>query len=165
MTVIKNQEMEKNVAVFSIGLMVGIVITFLAVYIVLPRQMFVVTESELNFDETVNAIAKSAEANAWAIPQQYNLQETMKKHGFETEPVVVMSMCNPVLAEQILNSLNSRYVSAMMPCRLSVYEDDGKTYASMLNAKLFYPFMNKDAKETLKAANEESMKILGTIKY
>lgn len=156
--------MEKNIAVFSIGLIAGVIITFLAIFIVLPRQMFVVAESELNFEETVNTIAKSAEASDWAIPQQYNLQATMKKYGYETEPVVVMSMCNAVHAEKILNSVSSRFVSAMMPCRLAVYENGGKIYASMLNAKLFYPFLKKDAKETLRAANEESMQILRTLK-
>ncbi len=157
--------MEKNIIVFTVGLIAGIFITFLAIFIVLPRQMFVVAESRLNFNETVNAVSKSAEANKWAIPQQYNLQVTLEKHGYDTKPVVVMSMCNPVLAERILNSGNSRFLSAIMPCRLSIYEDDGKIFASMLNAKLFYPFLKEDVKETLKAANEESMQILRIIKY
>lgn len=155
--------MGKYIAVLSVGLLAGILITFLAIFIVLPRQMFVVKESKFNFEDTITALAKSAEASDWAIPQQYNLQATLKKKGFETEPVVVISMCNPVLAEKILNSDRSRFVSAIMPCRLAVYESDGKTYTSMLNAKLFYPFMKKEAKETLKAANSESIQILKTI--
>ncbi len=155
--------MGKIIAVFSTGLIAGISITFLALFIVLPRQMFVVTESEFSFEDTVNALTKSAEAHEWAVPQQYNLQATMQKSGYETEHVVVISMCNPVLAEKILNSRNSRFLSAIMPCRISVYEEKGKTYVSMLNAKIVYPFIKREAKETLKAANSESLQILRTI--
>lgn len=157
--------MGRSITVFTLGLLAGIFIAFLAIFIVLPRQMFVVTESEHSFDDTVNALEKSAVASHWSIPHQYNLQATMQKNGFDTEPVKVMSLCNPYHAEKILNSKNSRLVSAIMPCRIAVYEDNGKTYAAILNAKLFYPFMNKEAKETLKAANDESRQILKSIKY
>jgi uncharacterized protein (DUF302 family) len=157
--------MAKNITFFSVGLMAGIIIAFFSIFIVLPRQMFVIAESGLSFDETVNALTKSAEANEWSIPQQYNLQAILKKHGFETGPVVVISMCNPILAEKILNSDDSKFLSAFMPCRLSIYEDDGKIYASMLNTRLFYPFLKKDVKETMRTANKESMQILRTLKY
>jgi uncharacterized protein (DUF302 family) len=156
--------MGKNITVFTLGLLAGIFIAFLAIFIVLPRQMFVVTESHYDFDDTVSVLVKSAEASEWTIPHQYNLQATMQKNGFETAPVSVMSMCNPYHAEKILNSRNSRLVSAIMPCRIAVYENDGKTYAAMLNAKLFYPFMKKEAKGTLKAANDESKQIIKTLK-
>ncbi len=156
--------MRRNITVFTLGLLAGILIAFLAIFIVLPRQMFVVTESDYNFGDTVSALVKSAEASDWTIPHQYNLQATMQKNGFETAPVSVMSLCNPLHAEKILNSRNSRLVSAIMPCRVAVYEDEGRTYAAMLNAKLFFPFMKKEAKETLKAANDESRQIIKSIK-
>lgn len=165
MSVIKNQKMGKYITVFSLGLLAGIIISFLAIVIVLPGKMFVVTESELGFEDTVNTLIKSAEARQWSIPHQYNLQSTMQKNGFDTEPVMVMSMCNPVHVEKILNSHSSRLVSAIMPCRIAVYEDDGKTYAAILNAKLFYPFIKREAKNTIKAANSESIQILRTINY
>ncbi len=157
--------MGKYITVFSLGILAGIVITLLAIVIVVPGRMFVVTESELDFDDTVNALVQSAEAGDWSVPHQYNLQATMEKHGVTTDPVVVMSICNPVHAEKILNSGNNRFVSAIMPCRVAVYEDEGKTYAAILNARLFYPFMKKEARSTLKAANSESMQILKTINY
>lgn len=157
--------MGKSIAVFTLGLLAGMFIVFVSIFIVIPGKMFVVTESEFGFDETVNALVKSAEARDWVISHQYDLRATMQKSGYETEPVRVMSMCKPVHAEKILNSKNSRLVSAIIPCRIAVYEREGKTYAAVLNAKLFYPFIRKEAKSTIKAANAESVQIIKTINY
>lgn len=157
--------MSKLITVFSLGLLAGILVSFLAVFIVVPGQMFVVTQSELGFEDTVNALVKSAQGREWTIPHQYDLQATMQKNGFDTDPVVVMSMCKPEHAQKILNSQNSRYISAVMPCRVAVYEKDGKTYTAVLNARLFYPFMKMEAKSTMKAANYESIQIIKTINY
>lgn len=157
--------MGKFIAVFSLGLLTGVLIAFLSIFIVVPGQVFEVTESELGFEDTVNALGKSAEVRGWVVPHRYNLQVTMQKNGFDTQPVVVMSLCNPAHAEKILNSESSRLLSAIMPCRVAVYEQDGKTYAAMLNARLFYPFLKKEAKSTMKAANSESLKIMNTINY
>ena len=94
--------MKKEIPMFLIGLIVGIVITVLAIVVVLPKQMFVVHESKLGFDQTVETIAASAADNKWSMPYLYDLQATMKKHGFEVKPVKVFSLCKPEHALKFL---------------------------------------------------------------
>jgi uncharacterized protein (DUF302 family) len=148
---------------FLIGLLAGIVVTLVTIAVILPGKMFIVNESKLSFDETVEALVASAAEHKWSMPYQYDLQATMKKHGFDVNPVKVFSLCKPEHAYGILGSENERLVSALMPCRVAVYEKDGKAYVSMLNAGLFSKFMGKKVKEVMGAASKENEEILEPI--
>lgn len=155
--------MKNRISVFLTGLFAGIAITVLAIVVVLPKQMFVVHESKFSFEETVETIVASASENNWSIPHQYDLQKTMKKHGFEVNPVKVFSLCKPEHAYEILKSDEVRLASALMPCRIAVYEKDGKTFVSMLNSGLFSKFMGAKIKEIMGAASNENKLILAPV--
>lgn len=148
---------------FIIGLLVGIVATLVTILLVLPKQMFVVKESKLNFDETIAAIEKSAVENQWGVQHQYDLQATLKGKGFDVKPVKVMSLCKPSHAYQILSGNEERLVSALMPCRIAIYEKDGKTYISMLNSGLFSKFMGNKIKTVMGEAAVENSLILNPV--
>lgn len=155
--------MKKGAAMFLTGLLVGIGLSLILIVVVLPRQMFVINESKLGFDETVEAITQSVQENKWSMPHVYDLQATMKKNGFEVKPVKVFSLCKPEHAYKILSDDNERMVSALMPCRVAVYEKGGKTYVSMLNSGLFSKLMGKKVKEVMGDASAENLKILAPV--
>lgn len=148
---------------FIAGLVVGVIVTIVAIIVILPKQMFIVHESKLGFEETVETITQSAKDNKWSMPYLYDLQATMKKHGFDVKPVKVFSLCKPEHAYQLLNSDDERVVSALMPCRVAVYEKDGTTYVSMLNSGLFSKFMGKKVSNVMGAASSENELILAPI--
>lgn len=149
---------------FLIGLLSGILLTILAAVLVLPKMLFIESESKYNFEETASLISSGTTENGWAMPHQYDLQATMKKHGFEVRPVTVFSVCSPVLANQILGSNNDQVVSAMMPCRISIYQkNDGKTYISRMNAGLFSKLMGGKTKKVMTEAGAGSEQILKQI--
>ena len=150
----------KGLTMFFTGLIVGILLTVILLIVILPKQMFVVNESKLGFDETVSTIEQSAKDNNWSMPHLYDLQATMKKHSFDVKPVKVFSLCKPDHAYQILSSDQERVVSALMPCRVAVYERNGKTYVSMLNSGLFSRFMGNKVKTVMGVASEENKQIL-----
>ncbi len=155
--------MKNRISVFLIGLFAGIAITILAIVVVLPKQMFVVHESKLSFEETVETIVASATKNSWSVSHQYDLQKTMAKHGFEVNPVKVFSLCKPEHAYEILKSNEVRLASALMPCRIAVYEKDGKTFVSMMNSGLLSKFMGAKIKEVMGAASNENKQILAPV--
>ena len=72
----------------------------------------------------------------------------------------MFSLCKPEHAYGILGNEDLRKVSAMMPCRVAVYEKGGKTYISMLNAGLFSRFMGREVQEVMSAASTENLEIL-----
>jgi uncharacterized protein (DUF302 family) len=87
----------------------------------------------------------------------------MEKNGYLVDPVLVVSLCNPSHANNILSNISSRRISAMMPCRLAVYEKEGKTYTSIFNSKIICPFLNRDDRKTLMATTKETIQILNKI--
>jgi uncharacterized protein (DUF302 family) len=155
--------MKNTFVMFLMGLIVGVGLTILAIMVIVPKQLFVVKESNLGFDQTMEAIEKSAASNQWGVPFKYDLQATLKGKGFDIQPVKVISLCKPAFANEILSDNNERLVSALMPCRVAVYEKEGKTYVSMLNAALFAKFLNKKSKQVMSQASAENEKILDPI--
>jgi uncharacterized protein (DUF302 family) len=146
-----------------IGLLLGIALTVLFIAFYVPGKMFIVNESKFGFDETVEAITSEAAKANWNVPHVYDLQATMTKNGYEVKPVKVFSLCKPSHAYKILGSTDKRFVSALMPCRVSVFEKEGKTYISMLNAALFSPFLGSETGKVMKEASIENIKLLEPI--
>lgn len=152
--------MKKGSLMFLFGLILGVGLTLLLTFGVVSKKVFVVMESKYGFSQTIEHLEESVTENKWSIPHRYDLQATLKGKGLQVDSVNVFSLCNPRFAYEILNSDDNRLVSAIMPCRVSVYEKDGKTYVSMLNSDLFARFLGKEVKEVLETASSENMKIL-----
>lgn len=148
---------------FLIGFSVGIALTLLVIVLLIPKFSFIVKESKLNFTETVETIVSSAVEEKWNVAHQYDLQATLKKHSLEVQPIHVLSLCKPEHAYEILSSSNERMVSALMPCRVAVYEKDGKTYISMLNAGFLSKFMGSKIRTVMGAASLENELILSPV--
>lgn len=155
--------MKNRVSVFIVGLIAGIALSLFMLQLVLPGKMVVEYESKYDFAKTVEAIKTSAAKNNWSMPHTYDLQATMKKNNFDVQPVMVFSLCKPEHAHKVLSGNMERVASAIMPCRVSVYEKEGKTYISMLNAGLASRFMGKTLKNILGEVSEESMLILDSV--
>lgn len=141
--------MKNTIKMFIIGVVVGAVVTLLVLMLIVPSKMFVVKQSKLDFQETVEAIEKSASELNWGMPHKYDLQATLKGKGFEVKPVQVISLCKPNHANQVLSQDSERHISAILPCRIAVYEKGGKTYISYLNAGFLSNIMSKKVKPVM----------------
>ena len=150
----------KRIIKYLAGIVVGVFAVLLISKLILPDKLFVVAESKLGFDETADAIVEAAEANSWTISHIYDKHATMKKNGFEVPSIYVFSLCNPGFAYNILQDDDDRKISAIMPCRVSVFEKGGKTFVSLMNTNLFAPFMSKSAKQTLAETTKETWNML-----
>lgn len=155
--------MKKRLPVFLTGLLFGIVLTIIAIIVIVPGKMFIVEESKYNFEETLAKIENSATEKKWSIPHKYDLQATLKSKGYDVDKVHVFSLCKPEHAYQILGSTEQRLVSALMPCRVAVFQSNEKTYISMLNSGLFSKLMGKKVKEVMGSASKENQEILESI--
>jgi uncharacterized protein (DUF302 family) len=73
----------------------------------------------------------SAQANRFGVMQVHNLKETMAKKGVEfTRECLIFEVCQPQQAKEVLERNMS--ISTMLPCRISVYEERGKTILATL---------------------------------
>jgi uncharacterized protein (DUF302 family) len=133
-----------------IGLIAGIVITALALYLAAPSLMFREDKSSLDFDTTVKKVEESAMAMGWKIPAIHDLQATLKKFGKDVRAVKVFEICHPDHAYKILSSSEERIVSNMMPCRIAVYEKaDGSVWISRMNSGVVAKPLTRLVRETM----------------
>ncbi len=153
---------------FVAGLVVGMVLVAVIVWLSMPGMMLVVHESRYDsVEETCNQLKAAIEANGWVCPAIRDMNMSMAKQGVQMEkPVRIVELCNPGYAKDILTT--NPEVSTLIPCAWGVYEgDDGKIYISGMNmglmgkmfggniAKVMGGSVSKDEKKMLKGIIRE----------
>jgi uncharacterized protein (DUF302 family) len=93
--------------------------------------MLIKLSTDKNISEVASAVPVSAQANRFGVMQVHNLKETMAKKGVEfTRECLIFEVCQPQQAKEVLERNMS--ISTMLPCRISVYEEEGKTILATL---------------------------------
>jgi len=116
--------------------------------------------SRHGFAETVKRIEAAAKRGGWKLPNSFDMQASMKKHGHQVPRVTVLSLCKPDLAVKVLGSDRHRHLSAMMPCRLSIYEKQGKTHVARLNVAAVAGQLDAEAARVMTAAGQGMERII-----
>ena len=91
--------------------------------------------------ETAAAVQAAVEANHFGVMQVHNLKETMAKKGVEfAHECLIFEVCQPQQAKKVLDQNMS--VSTALPCRISVYEENGKTVLATLKPTTLLALFN-----------------------
>jgi uncharacterized protein (DUF302 family) len=70
-------------------------------------------------------------AHRFGVMHVHNLKETMAKKGVDfSRECLVFEVCQPQQAKKVLEA--NMGVSTALPCRISVYEEDGRTVLATL---------------------------------
>ena len=94
-------------------------------------KMLVKTSTGKTVSETATALHAAVQANQFGVMQVHNLKETMVKKGVEFErECLIFEVCQPRQAKKVLDENMS--VSTALPCRISIYEEGGKTILASL---------------------------------
>ena len=130
------QKRKWTIASAPAGLLVGVFLTTLAVWLALPGMMIVTEESRLGLDETVASMQQAIERQGWVSSGTTDMNKSLAEHGVQFSPrVKVVKLCKPEYAESVLST--DRHVACLMPCSIAVWEDDdGKVYVSKMNTGL-----------------------------
>lgn len=122
----------------AVGLLLGIILTAVIMYLMAPGMMIHESESPYGFDKTVEAVEENAKSLGWKVPKVYDLQKSIKEGGEgDVGKIKIIELCKEEYAYGLLEDDDSKYVASMMPCAVGVYEkSDGKTYISSMNIGL-----------------------------
>lgn len=103
-----------------------------------PSMMVHELKSPYGVDKTVKTISVNAEKQGWVVKNVVNMQKSMKKKLGEDVPAIkVMKLGHAKYAYDLLKHDKTRFVAAMMPHSVAVYEkSDGNTYISSMNMGL-----------------------------
>lgn len=81
--------------------------------------------------DAATALHSAVEANRFGVMHIHNLKETMAKKGVEfARECLIFEVCQPQQAKKVLDENMS--VSTALPCRISIYEEGGKTVLATL---------------------------------
>ena len=114
-------------------------------------------------EELEAALRESAARHKFGVLAVLDLQKTMQSKGVDyPRQVAVFEVCNPHQASRALEA--NPAVSTMLPCRISVYEKDGRlTVATALPASFMAMFgspalesVGADVEFVLKAMIDEA---------
>lgn len=99
----------------------------------------------LNTDKTVKEAAEAlhiaVEAHHFGVMQVHDLRETMWKKGVEiTHECLIFEVCQPQQAKKVLDANMS--ISTALPCRISIYEEGGKTTLGTLKPTTLLAMFN-----------------------
>jgi uncharacterized protein (DUF302 family) len=86
------------------------------------------------FDEAVERVRQELKAEGFGVLCEIDVQETLKqKLGVVREPYTILGACNPPLAHQALEA--EPELGALLPCNVIVYQRDGDTHISAVDAE------------------------------
>jgi uncharacterized protein (DUF302 family) len=148
----------------TIGVISGILLMGILMYRAAPNIMLKEKATKYDFDESIKILESSILEKNWTIPVAHDLQASLKKFGYDVRKVKVFEICKPDYAAEILEGTDERIVSAMMPCRIAIYEkENGKVFASFMNSSVMAGAMGGKVKKVMNPATEELKVILSPI--
>ena len=151
----------KTLAAVGAGVFMGVLLSVALMFSFAPRVMITESISQYDYDETIERLVNTAENAGWSIPKVHNLQKAVKKAGYEVKPTRVLELCKPEHAGKILADNDSKIVSSMMPCRVSVYENDGgQVIISRMNTSLMSSLFNQNISSVMAEASHETEQLL-----
>ncbi|MDF1875410.1 DUF302 domain-containing protein [Sulfurimonas sp. SAG-AH-194-I05] len=81
-----------------------------------------------------NEIATKAKEIGFGVLKEYPFKDILKEKGHPIErDITVYELCNPVAAQEALSKHPE--VSVYLPCRISLYEHDGKAILSTIGVE------------------------------
>ncbi len=130
------------------GVVAGVALTGIAVWNMAAGLMFNEYESPFGMEETVARVQHNIQGvgNGWALSGLRNPAKAVQNDGGNVLPVLMVEACSTKYSGPILKEDSVRYLSILMPCKVTVYKkNDGKVYIATMNAgligKMFGPLV------------------------
>ncbi len=122
--------------------------------------MLIKVPTDKTVSDAASALQTAVEANRFGVMQVHNLKETMTKKGVEfSRECLIFEVCQPQQAKKVLDADMS--VSTALPCRISVYEEDGKTILATLKPTTLLAMFNvPQMKEVAQEVEDTIVKIM-----
>jgi uncharacterized protein (DUF302 family) len=108
------------------------------------------------FAEAVERARDELKEEGFGVLCEIDVQATLReKLGIEEEPYTILGSCNPPLAHQALSA--EPELGTLLPCNVVVYERDGETHISAIDAERMLSIVDNDALAPIAAKVREKL--------
>jgi len=148
---------------FITGTILGVVLALGVVWQMAGSLMFEEQVSPFTVEETVARIQQNVQAagNGWALFGLRYPTRPVEAEGVSILPIMAIEACSPKYSGPILKDDKTRFLSLLMPCKISVYKkSDGKVYIGTMNAGLIGKFFGPLVAETMAGVIADQRKFL-----
>ena len=85
-------------------------------------------------DTVKNELESKAKEVGFGVLHRYDFKQILQGKGFPIErEITLFEVCNPPAAQQALSTVPA--ISVYLPCRISIYEDNGQTVLGTIAAE------------------------------
>ena len=119
--------------------------------------------SNKSVQEVVDCLKEVCAKYKFGVQHIHNVNETLKSKGIDLgNECQIVDICNPIVAQKFLSEDMS--LSIIMPCKISVYSQDGETMIAMNSLVQLVDDINPDLIEIAQEAQEQLLEIIDEIK-
>ena len=103
-------------------------------------------ETEKNLDEAIKDLEASLKEEKFGVLWTFDIKEKLQEKGLEFEKEFkVLEVCNPLEAQKVLNE--NEMAGYFLPCKIVVYEKNGKINIGMPKPTSLISMLNDDKME------------------
>jgi uncharacterized protein (DUF302 family) len=93
-----------------------------------------IVESSKSVDQASTDLQDAVKRNGFGVLHIYDLKQTLQEKGAPIDQECrILEVCNPQKARDVLEADMS--MNMALPCRISVYEQDGQTRIGLISPK------------------------------
>ncbi len=114
--------------------------------------MLYIVETKKDVETAARDLEEAVKRNKFGVLHVHNLKQTLKEKGIDfPNACKILEVCNPQQANRVLSQ--NMTVNLALPCRISVYQEGGKTKIGMVKPTALLGIF--PGAEALKAVAEE----------
>ncbi len=93
--------------------------------------MLINVETTKSVEEAKKAVEEKAKEKGFGVMGVHEVSDILESKGTPISyKCVIVEICQPKAASQVLSK--NAYISTAMPCRISIFEQEGKTHLSTI---------------------------------
>ncbi len=106
--------------------------------------MYYIVETSKSFDQAAQDLDAAVKRNGFGVLHVHDLGTTLRSKGIDfSEDCKVFEVCNPAQAAKVLG-IDMR-LNMALPCRISVYTEQGKTKLGLIKPEAMLGMLSQDA--------------------
>jgi len=108
-------------------------------------ELYRIVSTRKTAADAARDLEAAVKKHGFGVLHVYDLKDTLTAKGFPLEPAChIFEVCNPKQATEVLG--RDMRLNMALPCRISVFEDQGQTKIGTIRPTVMLGMLSKDAK-------------------